>query len=137
MKTFANLPAFSKINPATIENELKTMLDHHRKTLMKLAEQKVITWQNFMTPWENLGEALHHFWSPISHLKSVKNTEALRKAYNNCLPLLSEYATEVAHNKRLFSAVQSLRKSKAFTRFNKAQKQIIKNHLRDFKLNGV
>ena len=100
-KITINLPAFSDINVANIENNLKKILDTNLETINTLLEQKEFTWDNLMQPIDNLGDTLSLFWSPISHLNSVMNSPELREAYNNCLPLLSDYSTEVGHNKKL------------------------------------
>ncbi|HCQ35273.1 MAG TPA: oligopeptidase A, partial [Alcanivorax sp.] len=63
--------------------------------------------------------------------------EALREAYNACLPLISEYSTEVGQNSELFAAYQALRDSDEFNTLTPAQQKDIDNTLRDFRLSGV
>lgn len=63
--------------------------------------------------------------------------EALREAYNACMPLISEYSTEVGQNSDLFAAYQALRDSDEFKTLTPAQQKDIDNTLRDFRLSGV
>ena len=76
-------------------------------------------------------------WSIVGHLNSVLNSPALRNAYNNGLPKLSAYLTELGHNAKLYQAIKSIADSAAYKTLTTAQQKIISNELRDFKLAGV
>ena len=67
----------------------------------------------------------------------MAQNETLRNAYNSCLPLLSEYGTEVGQNTALCAAYQALRDSDQWTTLSEAQQKDIDNTLRDFRLSGV
>src|SRR5690606_1324593 len=82
---------------------------------------------------DRLGKA----FGPVAHLNAVAQNEALREAYNACLPLLSEYGTEVGQNSALFAAYQALHDSAEFAALNEAQRKDIDNTLRHFRLSGV
>jgi len=71
----------------------------------------------------------------VSHMNSVVNSDELRQAYNACLPKLSEYATEMGQNVRLFNAYETVAKSNE--KLDPAQRKLLKNALRDFHLSGV
>ena len=133
----AQLPTFD-IELDTVESRLDDLLAHNLNHIEQLLDAaSVYTWDNLMTPLEADDERLNHFWSPISHLNSVMNSDALRAVYQRCLPKLSAYGTTVSHNYRLFEAIQSIADSDAFAALDVAQQKIIQNHLRDFKLSGV
>ncbi|OGT94794.1 MAG: oligopeptidase A, partial [Gammaproteobacteria bacterium RIFOXYB2_FULL_38_6] len=85
---------------------------------------------------EKMETRLHHFWSVISHLNNVQNSEDLRKIYEACLPVLSKYSTELSHNEKLYRAVLSIKRTQ-FSTLDTAQKTIIKHELLGFKLSGV
>ena len=73
----------------------------------------------------------------MSKLNSVKSSEPLREAYNDCLPLLSDYATEMSQNKALYKGFLKISESDNFDQLNIAQKKTIKDALKHFKLGGV
>jgi len=131
------LPIFSDIHPEAIEPAVKQLIAQNRAVLSQLLEQKEFTWDNFMAPLEEMDDQLSRLWSPISHLHSVAESEALRAAYNTCLPLLTEYHTDVMQNETIYNAVESIFKSPAYTHFNTAQQKVITHLLRDFRLAGV
>lgn len=136
--TQAMLPLFKEIDPKQIKPELVKLLDKNRRKLSDLLSQKTpYTWDNLMEPLEDMGDELSKFWSPISHLHSVMETDALREVYNEVLPLLSDYQNEFSLNVDLFKAIESLLHSPEYSHYSQAQKKIIENDIRDFKLSGV
>ena len=133
-----DLPPFSKIEPEHVEPAITQILDENRSAIEKLlAANNDYTWDNLIQPLEDLDDRLNQAWSPVSHMNSVVNSDALRDAYNACLPKLSEYSTELGQNKALYEAYRRVRDSDAAQAFDPAQKRIIANTLRDFRLSGI
>jgi oligopeptidase A len=134
----AVLPRFSAIKPEQIESTIENLLDKNRLELKKLlASQGPYTWENLMQPLEEMNNELHNTWSPVSHLHSVMESEALRDAYNKTIEHLTKYHTEISQNEELFRAISSLAESSAAKNFTAAQKKILENDIRDFKLSGI
>ncbi len=131
-----NLPNFNHIKPSTIEQQLDQILQKNRNEIKQLLTQKNYNWENLITPLENIEDRLHQFWSPISHLNSVMNNPELRQAYNTCLTKLSDYATELGQNHDLYLAYQAIHQQHYAT-LTIAQKKVIDDSLRNFKLSGV
>ncbi|AOT07047.1 oligopeptidase A [Pseudoalteromonas luteoviolacea] len=131
------LPPFSKIKPEHVVPALKSVIEHCRKTIDTVLEQPQHTWDNFVQPLEDADDRLSKMWSPVSHMHSVVNNEELRKAYDECLPLISEYSTYVGQHQGLYQAYLSIEQSDEFERLSTAQQKTIKNALRDFKLTGI
>ncbi len=80
---------------------------------------------------------LGRIFSPVSHLNSVKNSPELREAYEQTLPLLSEYSTRVGQHEGLYKAYRDLRDGDHYATLNTAQKKAVDNALRDFELSGI
>lgn len=132
------LPAFGRIKPENIEPAITALLDEHRalaRTLAKRSEPP--TWESLMQPLEDKQDQLQRAWSPVSHLHSVADNEALRDAYNACLPKLTEHATALGQDEDLWRACKALAASNEFAGLSVAQRKIIENALRDFRLAGV
>lgn len=133
-----NLPLFSQVDPTQIESQLENLLNKNRQKLKSILEKpQENTWDYLMRPLEEMDDEISQFWSPINHLHSVRSTEALRKGYAACLPMLSDYSTEIGQNVRLFEAIKALKNSEAYVEFNSAQQRVIDHLLRDFRLAGV
>ena len=133
------LPSFSNLQPEQQEKKLKVMLEQNRAKIKKIlaTQPKKPSWSSLMEPLEQLDNALHQFWSPFSHLHAVKSSDALRQAYEKCIPLLTAYSNEVGQNKALFHAVEKLRASSPSPAFTPEQQRILDNDMRDFTLAGV
>ena len=132
------LPPFQHIKPEHVEPALETIIKENRELLETLLKNNEhYTWENLIEPLEDADDRLGRMWSPVSHMNSVVNSDELRDAYNNCLPLLSEYSTEMGQNVELYEAYQSIKDSPEFSKLDEAQKKIINNALRDFHLSGI
>ena len=132
------LPQFSKIVPAHVEPAIDQLLAEARLTITNsLQSGGPYTWHNLIEPIEEAEDRLNKAWSPVSHMNSVVNSDAMRDAYNACLSKLSEYATEVGQNRTLYEAYHDIHDSTEFSQLDRAQQKIINNALRDFHLSGV
>jgi oligopeptidase A len=132
------LPLFSQINPEHVEPAIDQLLAEARAVVEQhLQATAEYTWENLIESIEDAEDRLSKAWSPVSHMNSVVNSDALREAYNACLPKLSEYSTEMGQNERLFNAYQFIANSDAYAALDTAQQKIIQNALRDFRLSGI
>ncbi|MEE9451496.1 MAG: oligopeptidase A [Gammaproteobacteria bacterium] len=137
-KKLDRLPQFSAIDIANLPTELQQLLDKNRDKIKQLVdENQSPTWDSLLQPLEDMDDEIHFLWSPLSHMNSVVNNDTIRKAYQACLPILTEYGSELGQNEKLYGAVQALAESDAFKKLTVAQKKIIENDLRDFRLSGV
>ena len=132
------LPPFTAINPEHVEPAIDEVLSDNRAAIARLLDSRqAYTWSNLVEPLEDLANRLRRVWSPVGHMNSVVNSPELRAAYNACLPKLSDYATELGQNERLYQAYQAIADGGEWSRLDIAQKKIIDNALRDFRLSGV
>ncbi|OOG23492.1 oligopeptidase A [Thioalkalivibrio denitrificans] len=133
-----DLPPFSRIRPEHVEPAIDQVLEENRQKIKELVEAPgPFTWDSLIHPLGLMEDRLGHIWSPVRHMNSVVNTEALRAAYNACLPKLSEYGTELGQNVALFRAYQSIAEGPGAERLDPAQRKVIRDALRDFHLSGV
>ncbi|KPK38305.1 MAG: oligopeptidase A [Gammaproteobacteria bacterium SG8_47] len=132
------LPPFSAIKPEHVEPAVDVVLEESRqRTEALLAANNRYTWDNLVAPLEAVDDRISRVWSPVSHMNSVVNSEALRAAYNACLPKLSDYATEMGQHEGLFSAFRSIAEGPEYRQLDTAQRKVIDNALRDFRLSGI
>ena len=132
------LPPFEHIRPEHVEPAIDALLAECRQTTEALLDASdAYSWDNLIQPLEDMDDRLGRVWSPVSHMNSVVNSDALREAYNACLPKLSAYSTEMGQNVRLYQAYKAIRDSDEYATLDVAQKKVIDNALRDFHLSGV
>jgi oligopeptidase A len=136
---FSGLPRFGQIEVEQVIPAIEHLLRENREKLAELLidSNNTYTWENLLQPIEEMDDRLSRAWSPVSHLNSVRNSDELRAAHEHCLPLLSDYHTEMGQNTALFQAIKSIEQGSEYDTLNTAQKKIIQNYLRDFHLSGI
>lgn len=130
------LPAFTRIRPEHAEPALRQVLDSGRVRLGELASVAEPTFANVVEPLEELQHHISRVWSPVNHLNGVLNSDALRESYNTCLPLLSDYHTDLTQSEPLYRAYRSIAERERAT-LRPEQHQVLEHALRDFRLAGV
>ena len=104
------LPPFSHIRPEHVVPAVTKALDDCRNAVESVVAQGgPYTWANLCQPLAEVDDRLGRLFSPVSHLNSVKNSPELREAYEQTLPLLSEYSTWVGQHEGLYNAYRDLR----------------------------
>ncbi|MBX2868940.1 MAG: oligopeptidase A [Acidiferrobacterales bacterium] len=134
----SGLPKFDAILPQHVEPAVDYILGRNRKKINELIETvEEPNWENFMAPLEVLDDELEKVWAPVSHLNGVRDSDELREVYQACLPKLSDYASELGQDKRLFEKVKAIKESDAFAALDAEKRKLIDNALRDFRLSGI
>ena len=135
---FSGLPRFAEIKPEHVTPAIEALLGANRALVERLtADAGAATWAAFVAPLEDANEQLSRAWSQVSHLNAVVNSPALREAYNANLPKITEFYAELSQNLKLYDKFKALKASAEFAQLSVAQKKIIDNELRDFRLGGA
>lgn len=135
--TLIQRPAFSAIEVDKIEQQLDELLAQCSAVVDQVARLEQPDWDSLMQPLSEVHNKLSLFWSPISHLNSVKNSDDLREAYKQCLPKLSSYYTKLGQNNALYNATLALKNSAHFDTLSADKQRLVELELRDFELGGV
>ena len=131
-------PAFSRIRPEHVEAAIDQLLEEHRALLGSLlGKPGRHTWDTLFRPLEDKEDPLQRAWCAVRHLHSVADNEALRRAYNACVPKMADHNTELGQNEELFRACKALAGSDEYAGLDGSRKKIIDNALRDFQLSGI
>jgi len=132
----AALPPFTEIRPEHVEEAVRETLARNRERIRAIEANPSPSFESVVEPLEELQHRLTKMWSPVSHLNAVVNSEPLREKYNACLPLLSEYGTEIAQSTALYGAYAGILEREG-PRLDEAQRAVVEHTLRDFRLAGV
>ncbi|MHB8425568.1 MAG: M3 family metallopeptidase [Gammaproteobacteria bacterium] len=136
--SYGGLPPFPRIRAEHVEPAVEAVLTENRAAAARItAHASQPTWDDFVETLETLAERLHRAWSPAAHLNAVMNSPELRAAYNACLPKLSEYHTELGQNEKLQRGYQALKSGSEWPSYSAAQRKLVEDALRDFRLTGV
>ena len=118
-------------NLATFPERLEALLDKQRTQIDAIVKSDAHSYQSVLKPLQDMDETLECFFTPLSHLNSVMNSEATQQAYEASLPLLSKFGSEMAQNVPLFEKIEKLKGETT------QQQKVIANDVRDFKLSGI
>ncbi len=130
------LPSFGAIGPEHAEPALRAVLALHRQEIAALTRVPEPTFATVVEPLESMQHRLTRTWSPVSHLNSVVNSPALRDSYNQCLPLLSDFQTDLAQSEPLYMAYARVAALEG-AQLDPARRRLLELALRDFRLSGV
>ncbi|WP_312253318.1 M3 family metallopeptidase [Stenotrophomonas sp.] len=134
---FSGLPRFEAIRPEHVAPALDVLLAQAEAAVSAAEQVQPVTWQTFVTPLDDATERLWRAWGLVSHLQGVVNTPELREAYNSNLPRVTRFASALGQNLALFRQYQALAASAEAAHFDAAQRKVLDNTLRDFRLGGA
>jgi oligopeptidase A len=130
------LPAFTSIRAEHVEPAVRAVIERNRQELASALAAPMATWDSVVVPVEEMQHRLARTFSPVGHLNAVVNTEALRAAYTACLPLLTDWHTDLVQSAGLNAAYQSVLEQDS-ARLGAPERRLLENALRDFRLAGV
>ena len=135
---FSDLPRFDAITPGHVRPAITVLLDDARTRVTRLISDTVpATWNDFARPLADGTERLSRAWGVVGHLHSVKDVPPWREAYNDLLPEVTRFYSELGQNLALFSKYKVLAASPEYATLSAAQRRIIDNEIRDFRLSGA
>lgn len=134
----ATLPRYSAIDPAAVPADVAGVIAENQRAIEAMLDAPGrVSFDGLCVRLDGYNDRLNRLWSPIRHLHSVADSEALRAAYAAALPQVVQYGTAQAQNDRLCAAYHSLHDSADFARLPPARQQVIRHAVRDFRLGGI
>jgi oligopeptidase A len=131
------LPEFTAIDPVHVMPAIEHLLGEYREGVTRQLELTPDPGWELVEAETRWADSLARAWSPVSHLNSVLDNEALRAAYNAGLERLTEQANWRQQHEGLFAAYRALKESPGFDQRPPVQRRIVELELRDFHLAGV
>lgn len=134
----AVLPPFDRIEPAHVRPAIEQLLADSRALVARLTAAAVpATWDDFAAPLNDGIEHLSWAWGIVGHLHGVNDVPEWREAYNDLLPEVTRFFSELGQNLALFEKYKALAASPEFAGLSPARKRILHNEIRDFRLSGA
>jgi len=132
------IPEYSAVKPKDIAPAISFLLKEARSAVSLATDPSTpCTWNALSEPLEDATESLGRSWGIISHLNSVADTPELRAAYGEMLPEVTAFFSSLSQNLALYEKFKQLRNNSEFSELKPAQKKVIENALRDFRLGGA
>lgn len=135
--SITDLIDFPAIKPEHIVPGMKTLIVEAQQTLRAVTQESTpATWDDVITPLERKTLALSRAWGAVSHLMSVRDEPQLRKAYNEALPIVTQFWIGLSQS-TLSQKYKAIKESKGFQTLSPVRQRIINEELIDFKLAGA
>ena len=134
---FSGLPRFAEIRPEHIGPALDVLLADAEAAVVTAERVQPVSWESFVVPLDDATERLWRAWGQVGHLQTVMNTPALREAYNQNLPRITNFGSALGQNLALFQQYQALASTAEAAGFDAARRKVLDNTLRDFRLGGA
>ncbi len=127
------------INEENLDRQKELVLTTIKENIKKIDELlklKNKTYKNFVRPLELMEEKIGFYFTPISHLNYVKNSKKTQEIYDDILPKLSIYHTELGQNEKIYLSLKEIY-DKEKESLNSEEKKVLKDLLKEFELSGV
>ncbi len=125
-----------EVNLEGFIDQLNEKLTANKKHIEELLSMKDKSYANFVKPLQMMEEYLEHFFTPLSHLNSVNNTEQTQKVYAESLPLITQYSTEISQNIEIYKAYKEIL-NKEKEQLNYEQNRVLELNIQNFELSGA
>ncbi len=138
-------PAFDRITPEDVVPGIRAVLADCDAQLSRL-EQSIESgawtpeddgYDALVVAIEALSDALEVPWGAVSQLLAVKNSEALRAAYEEVQPEVVALTTRLGQSAPVYRALVALRESPAYDDLDASERRLLEVLTRDARLSGV
>ncbi len=130
-------PRFDQIKTEDIKPALQTAIAEAREQIAAIKAQTHTDWANTVEKLTDITERIGRIWSVVSHLNSVVDTPELRAVYNELMPEITIFFTEIGQDIELYNRFKIIKNSAEFDTLSPAQQTKLNHDLRDFVLSGA
>lgn len=132
-----NEPNFAAIETEAIKPAMQTAMSQARDAIAAIKAQPETTWLNTVERLTDITERVSRIWGVVSHLNSVVDTAPLRAVYNELMPEVSLFFTEIGQDIALYERFKTIKSAPEFAQLSPAQQTKLAHDLRDFVLSGA
>ncbi len=131
------LPPYDEIRVEHVIPAVEQLLKETEEYISNIEHNIQPTWDQLVEPLELLEHPFEYTWQPITHLTSVKNSDALRKAFESVLQEVVAMDLRVKQSKVIYEGLKLLKNSPEWDRLDSAQKRIIDWRIQSAELSGI
>jgi len=125
-----------KCNLESFIGDLESILESNTQALERLLKEENKSYASFVKPMQQMEEELEHFFTPLSHLNAVNNSDKTQEVYTNSLPIITQYSTQLSQNLEIYTAYKEILQ-KEENSLNYEQKRVLKLNIEHFELSGA
>lgn len=132
-------PNWSLMTPDKIKDDIEYVLSEAEKKVQAISQQNLNTlnFDSTLLALEIANEDLENAWGKVGHLDSIANSPELRAIYNELLPKVSEYFTNIPLNEDLWKVIKTYSESSEAKKLSGIRKRFLEEVVTDFKESGA
>ncbi len=128
------LPRFDAVKPEHVQPAIETLIKQADAALTQVTDEAFpADWLALSACLDVATERLSRAWGMVGHLHAVVDTPALREAYTQCLPLVTDFWTRLGSDERLYAKYKAMDPK----RLNPEQARALQLALKNFVLSGA
>jgi oligopeptidase A len=131
------LPRFDRIAPEHVVPGMRALLAELEREFAAIEQNAAPSWEAVVEPLEHLNDRLSFAWGTVGHLMGVRNSDALRHAYETVQPEVVTFSLRIGQSRPVYRALKELRDGPGWQALDAAQQRIVKSLVRDAELAGV
>lgn len=134
----APLPRFDEVRAEDVVPAMRALLGELEGELMQLEAQCGPSWDALVPALERIEDRLGVAWGTVGHIKAVKDSDALRAAYEEVNPEVVKFGLRMSQSEPIYLAFKGMREdAKGWEGLNTAQKRIVERAILDAELAGI
>lgn len=132
-------PRWSTLTPDRVAPDITKALADATERLDAVCrtDRGRMTFENTFLAFEEALTPLNEAWGKVSHLDSVSNSPALREAYNEMLPKVSEFFARLYLNESLWDLFKTFSGTPEAAKLTGVQKRFFDETMADFRASGA
>jgi oligopeptidase A len=131
------LPSFDRILPEHVVPGIRTLLAELERDFATIEQNAAPSWAAVVEPLEHLNDRLSLAWGTVGHLMGVRNSDALRQAYETVQPDVVTFSLRIGQSRPVYQALKELRGGPGWQTLDATQQRIVTALVRDAELAGV
>ena len=130
-------PRFDRIRAEDVRPAMQSAIADARAAIAAVKAQPETTWLNTVERLTDATERVGRIWGVVSHLNAVADTLELRAVYNELMPEVTVFFTEIGQDIELYARFKAIKNSPEYAVLSPAQQTKLAHDLRDFVLSGA
>ena len=130
-------PRFEEITPAHSAEAVPLLLEQAKKDFAAFEADIEPTWDGIFERQRTLLEPVGFAWHITGHLMSVRNSDELRKVYEELQPSVVEFFTSLGQSEAVYKALETMVASEGWASVEPAKKRLVEKELLGMKLSGI
>jgi oligopeptidase A len=131
------LPVWENIRAERVQPGLAALLEESERDFDRLERTHEPTWEGLMLPLERLQDRLGRIIGAVTHLISVKYSDALQAAFDAVRPRYVALSSRISQSVPLYQGMLALRDGPLAARLDEAQTRILAESIRSMERSGV